>query len=345
MLELREQKLYEHALPELEDELNRCARRADFQPDAEHTAHGLFRHRPRSPLRVVRAAVVRLVPVPGARSDRRAGRLAFDRPHSPAQHHPARQRRGRVLPRVAAQSHQARVARPESALGRQIRSRGALRSEREDRAVIARFDQAFCPHRRQNVGRRRADHQAPACRAGRVRRPVHSRDHVDRQSHLPLRPPRLAGRHAGHRRSDLDDPLHQQGVPDGALGAKSGADAADRDHCRGHRSHQGYRRARFADGGENPRRLFFARRAQDRIGQRVQAHQRRAVRGDRSRAGAKISADRVRLARRRARRRAAVRVPVPHGARALAGREIPARRLVARGRLPRLRDRSGARPR
>src|SRR6202140_4928002 len=35
MLELREQKLYEHALPELEDELNCCARRADFQPDAE----------------------------------------------------------------------------------------------------------------------------------------------------------------------------------------------------------------------------------------------------------------------------------------------------------------------
>jgi glutathione synthase/RimK-type ligase-like ATP-grasp enzyme len=35
MLELREQKLYEHALPELEDELNRCARRADFQPDGE----------------------------------------------------------------------------------------------------------------------------------------------------------------------------------------------------------------------------------------------------------------------------------------------------------------------
>ncbi|MGA3309778.1 MAG: RimK family protein [Xanthobacteraceae bacterium] len=35
MLELREQKLYEHTLPELEDELNRCARRADFQPDAE----------------------------------------------------------------------------------------------------------------------------------------------------------------------------------------------------------------------------------------------------------------------------------------------------------------------
>ena len=35
MLELREAKLYEHALPELEDELNRCARRADYQPEGE----------------------------------------------------------------------------------------------------------------------------------------------------------------------------------------------------------------------------------------------------------------------------------------------------------------------
>src|SRR5260370_13001394 len=35
MLELREAKLYEHALPKLEDELNRCARRADFQPEGD----------------------------------------------------------------------------------------------------------------------------------------------------------------------------------------------------------------------------------------------------------------------------------------------------------------------
>jgi glutathione synthase/RimK-type ligase-like ATP-grasp enzyme len=35
MLELRASKLYEHALPELEDELNRCARRADYQPEGE----------------------------------------------------------------------------------------------------------------------------------------------------------------------------------------------------------------------------------------------------------------------------------------------------------------------
>ncbi len=35
MLELREGKLYEQALPELENELNRCARRTDFQPEGE----------------------------------------------------------------------------------------------------------------------------------------------------------------------------------------------------------------------------------------------------------------------------------------------------------------------
>jgi glutathione synthase/RimK-type ligase-like ATP-grasp enzyme len=35
MLELREAKLYEHALPDLEDELNKCARKADYQPEGE----------------------------------------------------------------------------------------------------------------------------------------------------------------------------------------------------------------------------------------------------------------------------------------------------------------------
>ena len=165
MLELREQKLYEHALPDLEDELNRCARRADFQPDSEMRLLVCFGIARDQPLRIVRPAAVRHVPLPGAGSDRRTGRLAVDRPHPPAQHHPARQRRSRVFPPVAAQSHQARMARSEGALDRQIRSRGALRSEREDGAVLAGLDQAFRPHRRQDVGRRRADHQAPARRS------------------------------------------------------------------------------------------------------------------------------------------------------------------------------------
>ena len=221
MLELREAKLYEHALPELEDELNRCARRADFQPEGELQAAGLLRHRARRALRILRPAAVRLVPLPGAGGDRRARPVAVDRAHPAAQHHPARQRRGRVLPRVAAPAHQARMARPQGAHARQIRPRGAVRSEREDAAVLAGLDQAFRAHRREAVGRRRADHQAPARRARRIRRPVHPRDHLDRQPHLPLRAPRLAGGHAGHRRSDLDDPLHQQGVPDGAAGLRT----------------------------------------------------------------------------------------------------------------------------
>ena len=149
MLELREQKLYEHALPELEDELNRCARRADFQPDARTQAARLLRHCARRALRIVRAAAVRLVPLSGARSDRRSRRLAFDRPHPAAQYHPARQWRGRVLSRVAAQSHQARLARSQGAHRRQVRPRRALRCEREDGALLAGVDQALRAHRRE----------------------------------------------------------------------------------------------------------------------------------------------------------------------------------------------------
>ncbi len=324
MLELREQKLYEHALPELEDELNRCARRAEFQPEGEFkllVCFGIARDPRFEPFGRL---LVRLVPLPGAGSDRRARYPAIDRPHPPARHHQAGQRRRRVFSRVAEQSHQAGMARPQGALGRQIRSRGAVRSEREreDGAVVAELDQALRAHRREAVGRRRADHQASARRARRIRRPVHPRNHLDRQSHLPLRPPRLAGGHAGDRRSDLDDPLHQQSVLDGTVAGESGADAADRDPRRGHRPDQGDRRARPAAGGQDPGRLVLARRAQDRIAGRAQAHLRGAVRRDRSPPGAEIPADRFRLARRRAGRRAAVRLPIPHGARPLAGGEV-----------------------
>ena len=264
MLELREQKLYEHALPDLEEELNRCARRADFQPDGEFkllVCFGIARDERFEPFgRLLfdwfRCPALEVIVEPG-------NWLSIDRIR-PRNITRLANGEAEFFRAVAAQSHQARMARSQGALGRQIRSRGALRSERENGAILAGFDQAFRPHRRENVGRRRADHQAPARRACRVRRPVHPRNHLDRQSHLPFRAPRLAGGHAGHRRSDLDDPLHQQGLPDGAVAAEPGADAADRDHCRGHRSLQGDRRARPAAGGEDPGRLVLARRAQDR---------------------------------------------------------------------------------
>ena len=91
-------------------------------------APGLLRHRARPALRVVRAAAVRLVPLPGAGGQRRARQLALDRPHPAAQHHAARQRRGELPARGAAPAHQARMARPQGAHGREIRPRGAVRS-------------------------------------------------------------------------------------------------------------------------------------------------------------------------------------------------------------------------
>ena len=110
MLELREAKLYEHALPELEDELNRCARKADLPARCRVQAAGLLRHRPRCAVRILRPAAVRLVPLPGPGGDGRAGPLARHRPHPPAQHQPAGERRGHVPARVAAPAHQARMA-------------------------------------------------------------------------------------------------------------------------------------------------------------------------------------------------------------------------------------------
>ena len=262
MLELREAKLYEHALPELEDELNRCARRADFQPEGELKFLVCF----------------------GIARDARFesfGRLLFDWFRCPALEVTVEpgdwlsidRIRPRNLTRLAngeatffrdgaAPAHQARMARPQGAHDPQIRPRGAARPEREDAAVVGRLDQALRAHRREAFGRRRADHAPPARRACRVRRPVHPRDHLDRQPHLSLRAPRLAGGHAGHRRPDLDDPLHQQGVPDGAARLQPGADPADRHARRGRGPHQGDGRAGPAAGGEDPRRLVLARRAQ-----------------------------------------------------------------------------------
>ena len=147
MLELREQKLYEHALPELEEELNRCARRADFQPEGEFkllVCFGIARDPRFEPFgRLLfdwfRCPALEVIVEPGTR-------LSIDRIR-PRDHHPAGQRRRRVLPRVAEQSHQAGMARPQGALGRQIRSRGAVRSEREreDGAVARRARSSISP--------------------------------------------------------------------------------------------------------------------------------------------------------------------------------------------------------
>ena len=121
------------------------------------------------PLRTVRPAAVRLVPLPGAGSHRRTGRLAVDRPHPAAQHHPARQRR-------RPSSSASRCTTTPSANGAIPKARSVAKYDlavlydpnEKTRAVLRRLDQAFRPHRREDVGRRRADHQAAARRACRI---------------------------------------------------------------------------------------------------------------------------------------------------------------------------------
>ena len=158
MLELRESKLYEHALPKLEDELNRCARRADFQPEGEFkllVCFGIARD-PR--FESFGRLLFDWFRCPALEVNVEPGALALDRAHPAAQHHPARQRRSVLPASIAASAHQARMARPEGAHRAEIRPRGALRSEREDGAVVAGLDQAHGAHRREALGRRRADH-------------------------------------------------------------------------------------------------------------------------------------------------------------------------------------------
>ena len=149
MLELREQKLYEHALPELEDELNRCARRADFQPDGEFkllVCFGIARDERFEPFgRLLfdwfRCPALEVIVDPG-------DWLSIDRIR-PRNITRLANGEARVLPRVAAQSHQARMARSQGAHRRQVRPRRALRSEREDGALLAGVDQALRAHRRE----------------------------------------------------------------------------------------------------------------------------------------------------------------------------------------------------
>src|SRR6516225_9815081 len=164
-----------------------------------------------------------------------------------------------------------------------------------------------------------------------------------RSTTTPTALPAALGRRACRSSTThLNDPLHQQGVPDGTPGPEPSGDAADR-HARRYRRHpEGDGRTGPAAGGENSGRVVLARRAQGEYAGGISPRRRRAVRGDRPPADAEILADRIRLARRRARGRAAVRVPVPHGARPLADRQAPPRRLLARGRLSHLRTRQRA---
>ena len=114
---------------------------------------------------------------------------------------------------------------------------------------------------------------------GRIRRPVHPRDHRHRPPHLPLRASRRAGGHGGDRRSGLDPALHQQDLPARPAGLAQAGRAGHRDPVprRPGQTRCPARQAGLADRAEDSRRLVLARRGQGRDARGAQADGGRAV--------------------------------------------------------------------
>ena len=156
------------------------------------------------------------------------------------------------------------VAHPEAALHAAYLDRRALRPDGEDAAQQPGDADALGASSPAARRRGRTDHPQGSRPPRGVRRAVHPRDDLDPQSHLPLRPPRRDGGHAGHRRSDLDDPLHQQGLSVGAADPCRPAGAGDDRHpgSRRHRAHR--RHARLSAGGQDSGRIVQPRRPQGR---------------------------------------------------------------------------------
>jgi ATP-grasp domain-containing protein len=151
MLELREAKLYEHALPDLEEELNKCAGKADFQPEGEFkflvyfgiAQDARFDSFGRLVFEYFRCPALEITVEPGRR-------LSIDgiRPR-----HVTRLANGDArFFRDCLDQHTRREWRDPKARS-VAKSRGPARSRREDAAVLGRLAQAPGPHRREVVGR------------------------------------------------------------------------------------------------------------------------------------------------------------------------------------------------
>ena len=201
MIDLGARQLYAQALPELDDSLAKALAAADDKT---------------VPTRIL----VYFGTVTDHRFDR-FGRLLFDWFRCPVldvtietEERPQIRRLASVpvtkLTAGSSGTSTTRLTTTPGASGAPTRPGGAplflrrpLRSERGAAAVEPRHHQALGPRRRSSASRSvitRRDRPAGRFDA------VHPRDDVDRQPHLPLRPPRHAGGHAGHRRPDLDDP-------------------------------------------------------------------------------------------------------------------------------------------
>ena len=344
MLELREQKLYEHALPDLEEELNRCARRADFQPEGEFkllVCFGIARDQRFEPF----------------------GRLLFDWFRCPALEvsiEPgARLSIDRIRPRTIT-----RLANGEGDFFRESLNNHTKREWRDPKArSIAKYDLAvlYDPNENEKTAPCSSDSLKYFGRIAEkmsvdveliTKRQLAELAEFDglfirETTSIDNHTYRFARRAWQEGMPVIDDPismirctnkvylmelLQQNQVPT----PPTVIIGEDTDLTRVIDELGLPLVVKIPDGSfsRGVHKIEFARHAQ--------AHLRRTVRGDRPATGAEIPADRFRLAGRRAGRRAAVRLPVPHGARSLAGGQIPPRWVLERGRLPRLRPAAGA---
>ena len=162
MLDLREPKLYEHALPELEEALNHCAQGADCQPRRDVQAPVLLRHRPRSALRGASAGCCSTGSAARrSRSTIDAGeRWAIDRLHPPAPLAKLATGGDGILPRGLHQHTQREWRDPRRARRRAIPSPCCTIRRRSCRRRSPRRSSIWPAIAEKHVGRGRADHQA-----------------------------------------------------------------------------------------------------------------------------------------------------------------------------------------
>ena len=283
MLELREQKLYEHALPELEDELNRCARRVDFQPEGE----------------------LKLLVCFGISRDDRFesfGRLLFDWFRCPALEVIVDPGQWLSIDRIRPRNI-TRLANGEAEFLRESLHAHTRREWRDPKArTQAKYDLAvlYDPNEKMppssptsikhfiRIAEKLSVDIEPITRRQLAELAEYDGLFIRENTSIDNHTYRFARRAWQEGMPVIDDPIsmirctnkvflmellsqNQVATPPTVILAED----SDLD--------QGERRARPAAGRENPGRLVLARRAQGRQCRGVQAHRRRAVRGNRSR--------------------------------------------------------------
>ena len=233
LLDLHDREIPDDTASILEELLHKDLAQGGQQGSDAGTHRGVLRRGRGRALPQVRPPDVRLVS--GARGGRdhdaeRIARQVQDQAHPDHALHQAGGRGAGVLRHQPDGLHRPDLEEPQGPRRPEMVDRRAARPEREAGPLQPREPRALGAAGREGRRRDRADHQAGLQPAGRVRRPDDPRDHLDQEPHLPLRPEGRGRRHAGDRRSDLDDPLHQQGLPVGAADRRRPARAGNHDH-------------------------------------------------------------------------------------------------------------------